>query len=205
MTTQHVRQRGQAVIEALLMLPLMALLLWATSGIGSLQFSAQQTTQVGRTAAMSAARGQPLPSLRAPAGMDLSGAVQTLSGTTPPQMAALQGEWLGGAMTLLSVEARAQPKRMDPLIGLSISRRLSVASGAGYAHGDADAQRRVGASSTGWLQAGQTSLSEAARMQRPVERTDGPWGRPKLSLDWLSHWADVVPADRLAKRGESRR
>ena len=27
---------------------------------------------------------------------------------------------------------------------------------------------------------------------------DSPWGRPALSLDWLSSWADVVPAEGLA-------
>ncbi|WP_313619396.1 pilus assembly protein [Achromobacter sp.] len=202
MTTRRVRQHGQAVIEALLMLPLMALLLWATSGIGSLQYSAQQTTQAGRKAVMSAAQGQPMTALKAPGGMDLSSAAEVLSGVSPPQAATLQDEWFGAALTLLSVEVRTQPRRTDALIGLPISRRLSVAGGAGYAHGDADGQRRVGAARTGWSQAGRMSLSEAGRMQRPLERVDAPWGRPKLSLDWLSPWADVVPADRLSKRGD---
>lgn len=200
MINARVRQHGQAVIEALLMLPLMALLLWAVSGIGLLQFSAQQTTQVSRQAVMSGALGQPLVLLRAPVGMELSGSAEVLRGAAPARASGLQDEWFGKAMKLLSVEARMQPRRADPLLGLPVVRRISVASGAGYAHGDADAQRRVGAAPTSWLQAARHSLSEAARMQGPVERVDGPWGRPRLSLDWLSPWADVLPADRLGKR-----
>lgn len=199
------RQRGQAVIEALLMLPLMALLLWAVAGIGSLQFSAQQTTQASRKAVMSGALGQPLQALRAPAGMGLSSDAAPLSGVAAPRVAGLQDEWFGAGLRMLSVEVWTQPQARDPSAWLPIARRISVASGAGHAHSDADAQRRVGVARTAWHQAGQRSLSEAARMERPVERVDGPWGRPKLSLDWLSSWADVVPADRLGNPGEQSR
>lgn len=205
MTRPGRRQQGQAVIEALLMLPLMALLLWAMAGIGSLQFSAQQTTQASRKAAMSGSLGQPLQALRAPAAMALSSDAIALTGVASPRISALQDEWFGAGLRMLSVEVRTQPRAGDPSAWLPIARRISVASGAGHANGDADAQRRIGAARTGWRQAGDGSLSEATRMQRPVDRVDGPWGRPKLSLDWLSTWADVVPADRLSNRREQSR
>ncbi|EHK64760.1 hypothetical protein [Achromobacter arsenitoxydans] len=205
MTRVAFRQNGQAVIEALLMLPLIALLLWAIAGIGKLQFSAQQTTQASRKAVMAGALGQPLAMLRAPAGMDLSSDAHALTGVAPRLAATLQDEWFRAGLTMLSVETRSQPQAAAPSAWPSIARRLSTASGAGYAHGDADAQWRVGQASTGWRQAGQSSLSEATRMQGPVGRADGAWGRPRLSLDWLSAWADVVPADRLSKDKEQTR
>lgn len=148
-------QFGQAVIEALLMLPLMAVLLWAVSDIGALQFSAQRTTQASRQAVMATALGQPVGSLRAPAGTELSGTVQTFPGAAMKSGAGLQDEWFGAAMNLLSVEVRSLPRGGKSMFDVPISRHISVASGAGYAHGDADAQRRVGASTTGWLQASQ--------------------------------------------------
>ncbi|KRC82941.1 pilus assembly protein TadE [Achromobacter sp. Root83] len=199
------RQQGQAVIESLLMLPLMALLLWAVTGIGNLQFSAQQTAQASRKAVMSGALGQSLEALRAPAGMQLSSDAAALADVARPPVSALQDEWFGTGLRMLSVEVRTQPRTRDPSTWLPIARRISVASGAGHAHGDADAQRRVGGARTGWRQAGQGSLSEASRLARSIERVDGPWGRPKLSLDWLSTWADVVPADRLGNHGGQNR
>lgn len=196
------REQGQAVVEALLMLPLMAVLLWAVSDIGAMQFSAQRATQASRQAVMAAALGQPVSTLRAPWGMDLAGEAQTGAGSATPG-AALQDEWFEGAMQMLSVRVRSLPAPGNALFGLPVSRHMSVASGAGYAHGDADAQRRVGASSTGWLQAGRTSLAEAGRMQPHVGRAEAPWGRPALSRDWLSAWGDVVPGDRLGRRAEA--
>lgn len=199
------RQDGQAVIEALLMLPLMAGLLWAVSGIGALQFSAQRATQASRQAVMAAARGQPATLWRAPDGMDVARGAQVLAGVASPRAATLQDEWFGQGMKMLSAETRSRPRAGDATFGLPIVRHISVASGAGHAHGDADAQRRVAGSATGWLQASRTSTSEAGRMQGYVDRADRPWGRPSLSLDWLSAWGDVVPADRLAKRSEEGR
>lgn len=205
MTHVDVGQKGQAVIEALLMLPLLALLLWAVAGIGKLQLAAQQATQASRKAVMAGALGQPLATLRAPAGMDLSSDANGLSGVATPRAAALQDEWFGAALTMLSVEVRSQPLVSDPSAWPLVARRISVATGAGYAPGDADAQRRVGQSRTGWRQAAQDSLSAASSMRRPVDRVDGAWGRPGLSLDWLSAWADVVPTDRLGKGKEQNR
>ena len=197
-------ERGQAVVEALLMLPLMAVLLWAVSDIGVMQFSAQRTTQASRQAVMAAALGQPLATLRAPAGMDLASTDQAWPGAVAAG-GALQDEWFGAAMNLLSVNVRALPRPGNAMFGLPIQRHISVASGAGYAHDDADAQRRVGASPTGWLQASRTSLAEAERMRRQVNKVEAPWGRPTLSPDWLSAWGDVVPDERLGKRAEDRR
>lgn len=195
-------ERGQAAVEALLMLPLLTVLLWAVTDIGAMQFSAQRTTQVSRQAAMAAALGQPVATLRVPAGMDVEGSAQRWLGSSAAGGGALQDEWFGAAIRMLSVQVRSLPPPGNVMFGLPVSRHLSVAFGAGYAHGDADAQRRIGASSTGWLQASRTSQAEAGRMQRTVSRAEAPWGRPALSRDWLSAWGDVLPGDRLGRRME---
>ncbi|MFJ3463316.1 TadE/TadG family type IV pilus assembly protein [Achromobacter spanius] len=204
MIRRGANERGQAVVEALLMLPLMAVLLWAVSDIGAMQFSAQRTTQAGRQAVMAAALGQPVATLRAPQGMDLAGTAQRWPGSVVAG-ASLQDEWFGAAMQLLSVQTLTLPRPGNAMFALPISRHLSVAGGAGYAHSDADAQRRVGTSATGWLQASRTSRAEAGRMQRQVGKVEAPWGRPTMSLDWLSAWGDVLPNDRLGKRAEDGR
>ncbi|SSW68337.1 pilus assembly protein [Achromobacter agilis] len=191
------RQRGQAVVEALLMLPLLALLPWAISRIGGLQFSALEMAQASRKAVMAVALGQPLKDLgAAAAGPTVSGGARPLAGVAPQRVAALQDAWFDAGLQLLSAEARqAGPD------SLRISRHTHVATGAGHAHGDADAQRRVGQAPESWRRAETASLAQARRLSSLVDRLDRPWQRPRLSLDWLSAWSDVVPADRLGSRG----
>ncbi len=198
------RQRGQAVVEALLMLPLLVLLLCAVPWIGGLQFAAQEMAQASRKAAMAGALGRPLQDLRAVTDMNLSGGADLLPGVVPPQVAALQDEWFGAGLKLLSVTASTGRRDRDAPAWLRISRRTHVASGAGYAHGDADTRRRIGKAPVAWRNAESASLVQARRLKPVIERLDAPWKRPGLSLDWLSAWADLVPADRLGrrKRGE---
>ncbi len=194
------RQAGQAVVEALLMLPLLVLLLCAISWVGGLQFTAQEMTQASRKAVMAGALGQPLQDLRAATNTKLAGNAGFLSAVAPPQVAALQEEWFGDGLKLLSVTASAERRDRDGPAWLRIVRRTRVASGAGYAHGDADTQRRVGKAPASWRSAEGASLAQARRLKPVIDRMDDPWGRPGLSLDWLSAWEDLVPADRLAGR-----
>lgn len=219
------RQQGQALVEALLMLPLMALLIWAITWLGDLQWSAQRVAQLSRKAAMSSALGQPVNQVRAAGPVDLRGSSTALSGVAPRSVATLQDEWFGTGLQMLSVQAQmsvqtpgqmraqslAQP-RVEPqtqTIGLSrgllpaplIRRYTRVVIGAGHAQGDADMQRRIANAPTAWRQAQRASAAEARRVGAAARRMDGPWGRPELSLDWVAAWNDVVPADRLGKRG----
>ncbi|MBB1597688.1 TadE/TadG family type IV pilus assembly protein [Achromobacter sp. UMC46] len=194
-------QQGQAVVEALLLLPLMAMMVWAVSGIGNLQFSAQQMSQASRKAAMAGALGQPLEPAWSSASSALKSQATALSGIASPRVRVLQDEWFGVGLRWLSVQARTAPVRHDALLAPSIVRQTRVAIGAGYAHGDADARRRIAGAPTAWRQAERASLAQARRVGAIAQRMDGPWGRAAVSMDWLSPWADLAPADRLGKRG----
>lgn len=207
MTKMRVRERhiacqqGQAMLEALLLLPLMAVIVWAVAGIGSLQFLAQQMSQASRKAVMSGALGQPLAPSWSRGSSVLTTQGKALQGIATPRLSALQDEWFGVGLQMLSVQARAAPLRVDALFAPSITRQTRVAIGAGHAHGDADARRRIASAPTAWRQAERGSLTQARRVGALVQRMDGPWGRPTVSMDWLSAWEDVVPSDRLSKRG----
>ncbi|WP_447988376.1 pilus assembly protein [Achromobacter spanius] len=192
------RQQGQAIVEALLMLPLMAVLVWAVSWVGGLQFSAQQLSQVSRKTAMFGALGQPVAPAHSTVAAGLRQRILELPGIAPSNMSVLQGEWFGDGLRLLSVYARAMPSRKGqaPII----ARHAHVAIGAGHAHGDADARRRIGNAPTAWRQVERASLAQARRVGPATRRMDGPWRRAALQTDWLSAWADVVPPDRLGIR-----
>ncbi|MGE8681367.1 MAG: hypothetical protein ACN6PE_22350 [Achromobacter marplatensis] len=116
-------------------------------------------------------------------------------------MSALQDEWFGSDLQLLTVKAQTVPTPGSGELAPSITRLTRVAIGAGHAYGDADAQRRIGNAPTAWRQAEKASLAQARRVGALAQRMDGPWGRSAVSMDWLSAWADLVPSDRLGKRG----
>lgn len=205
------QQRGQAVVEAMLMVPWMGVLIWAVSWVGSLQFSAQQMSQASRKAAMAAAMGQPLSPRDAMTAIGLNRRVEALTGVAALQVALLQDEWFGGELQLLSVHANANPNpypRAPHLVSAftaPITRYTRVAVGAGYAHGDKDAMHRIASAPTAWRQAQRLSVAQARRFESLVVRMDGPWGRPSMQTDWLSAWADVVPVDRLKQqRGQAK-
>jgi hypothetical protein len=100
--------------------------------------------------------------------MALSGKASTLSGIAPAQVKVLQGEWFGVDLRLLSVTASAARFDRDSAAWLRIARRTHVASGAGYADGDADAQRRIGRAPTSWHRAERASVAEARRLKPAV-------------------------------------
>lgn len=211
LTSLHVtrrRQAGQALVEALLLLPLMGLLVWAVSWVGGLQFSAQQMSQLSRKAAMAGALGkplgqplgQPLVPQESRNGARLTQRTYALTGVVAPRLAALQQEWFGHGLQLLSVHARAPSWRGQAAGVLPITRHTHVAVGAGHAYGDTDATRRIDHAPTPWRRAERDSLTAAQRVDALARRMDGPWGRPSLQTDWLSPWADVVPTERLVKR-----
>jgi hypothetical protein len=223
------RQRGQAIVEALLMMPLMGVLIWAVSWVGSLQLSAQQMSQASRKAAMAAAMGQPSIPRDEMTSIALNREVEPLTGVAEQHVAHLQDEWFGVGLQLLSVHAKAQAHakshakaramahaksraKPHPLANSLVSamtapitRYTRVAVGAGYAHGDKDATHRIAHASTAWRKAERVSVVQARRAESLVSRVDGPWDRPTLQTDWLSAWADVVPTDRLKQqRGQAK-
>lgn len=187
------------------MLPLMAVLVWAVCWVGGLQLSAQQMSQASRKAAMSGALGRPVSLGDSTAGARLTKRVAPLQGVAVPRVAILQDEWFGTGLGLLSVHARTAPSPRIAGLEPPITRHTRVAVGAGHAHGDSDARRRIGNAPTAWRQAERDSLAQARRVGALAQRVDGPWGRPSLQTDWLSAWADVVPAQRLTNRKEQAR
>lgn len=120
-------------------------------------------------------------------------------------MAPLQAEWLGAEARRVSVTAHADVAGVGPWGAARIERRTRVAAGAGNAEGDDDVRRRIDAAAISWAQTAERSLSLAREISGQVMVADSPWGRPALSLDWLSSWADVVPAEGLARNARATR
>ncbi len=198
MNPRHRRQGGQALTEALLVLPVLTLAFLGVAWVGKLQFCAQELAQASRQAAMSVAAGA------SPAALRTQGALAAYDQAVPAGAtsgnAGLQAEWFGAELRWVSVTAQSRLAGSRLWEAAQIQRRTRVAVGAGHAHGDHDARHRIGAAPTTWGQAAKHSLPLARRVGALAARVEAPWRRPAISRDWLSPWADVVPADRLSKR-----
>lgn len=187
--TRRIRQRGQALVEALVVAPVLILSFLAVAWLGQLVFRAQAAAVAARSAAMIAAASGPVQARSGALALTQASVVADDPGFTP-----LQAQWLGADARLVSVTAHAAVAGVGPWGGVRLERRTRVAAGAGNADGDDDARRRIGAAAASWTEAAEGSVSLAREISDMVSMTDGPWDRPDLSLDWLSAWADVVPA-----------
>lgn len=194
MSARH-RQQGQAMAEALLVLPGLALVLLAIGWLGRLQFSAQMLLQASRMTAMASAAGASNPG-QSGFQVQLEN-VPLRSGADGSNHTLPRAEWLGGEVRLVSATARGAVAGAGPWSVMTLQRRTSVALGAGRASNDADAGRRIAAATTTWRQVADRSQAVARAAGPVAAATDAPWRRAPLALDWLSAWADVVPADRL--------
>ncbi|MGE8656931.1 MAG: TadE/TadG family type IV pilus assembly protein [Achromobacter sp.] len=191
MTGGTIGQRGQAMVEALVLLPVLILMLLAIAWTGKVQYRALTLIQSSRRVAMSIAMG-------VPAGARDTARLQVTDD------AAGAGAWWWGPVRRVSATSRADVTGVAAWGGVRLARRLSVAADAGNARDERDTQRRIGASAAAWGRVAADARILARAIAPAIAAVDVPWRRPALSLDWLSSWADVVPADRKADDGSAR-
>lgn len=186
MTRRAIGQRGQAMVEALLLLPVLALVWLGIAWLGKAQYTALTLIQASRQAAMSTAMGRPLDptdrtrvEVTAAAGAD-----------------GWRDEWSGEDARRVWATSQAVVNGSAAWGGILLARRVGVAAGAGNARNEQDAQRRIGLSARFWGQVAADSISQVQALAPAIQAVDRPWRRPPPSEDWLSAWADVLPAER---------
>lgn len=199
----HATQRGQALVEAALVLAALMVLLLASLVLGRLHVASIQLSHVSRTAAMAAARGLAVQARVESGNAILHGVADVMPGESPSgSQAMLRDEWLDPAKRV-HVRAESRIELPSPLAGLRIMRQAQVLAGAGHASDDAQGQRRVG-NAASWRDAARPSLAQARAMAVALEPAEAPWGRSAPSMEWLQAWDDVVPDERLrAADGET--
>jgi hypothetical protein len=194
-------QRGQATAEALVVLGLIALLGTAVAAVGSLQWQGLEASHGTRLQAFRYALGDRKAGT-AVSSKRPSPRAAGLSGPGGPRFAALRRE-LGvedGGMVEMHA-AHAVPLHRHHGGQVVVRRHSAILAGAGHAAGDEQTQRRIMSSDAAWGRAARHSLAVAQRTRSRLKDIDRGWARPAPDLDWLSHWADLVPADRRSGRG----
>ena len=194
--------RGQASIEAVLALALLALFMHGIGTVASLQMQGLHAAQLSRHAAFAAARGQAdIPrwdsaAISAAPANHLDGGMQA----GDARAAMLAHDWLRTGSHLRVAHARVQADRRpvfarhdEPAVRLSVQRHTVLAENAGHAHGEAATVQRLGLSANGWTASAQRSQAAAQALYRRMQPVDTPWGRGRWSIDWLGPWADLAP------------
>lgn len=207
-TASPARQIGQGTVEAVLAAAALAGLACAIAWIGRLQFQALEVSQAGRLAAFTAARAPA--AARAGHGMSVSvsrtsSSSRTAAGGDDAVGRRLALDWLRVDDGLVAAQAR---RRVAPDVGwevfggvaapTSLLRHTAVAIGAGHAESDAHTQQRLTASQAGWARTAGASRRLSNALQSRVGNLDAAWGGRRPDDDWVSAWADLVPAARIA-------
>jgi len=200
--------RGQAALEAVLALALLALLMHGVATVGALQFNGLRAAQLSRHAAFAAARGQAdIPqgdgaTVSEAAAQWLDASAQAGDG----QVAVLAGDWLRADPRLRTAQASVHPvaaipfaQRDGPASVLAMRRHTTLAANAGHASSDAAAAQRIEGSASGWSDAARRSRDAAQALHQRMQPVDAPWGRGAWSLDWLGAWADLAPPAAAAR------
>ncbi len=221
-------QRGQALTEAILVLPVLMGLWWAVGLGGDLQHSGMQASGVSRLQAFrAAANSDPLAPDRLrvavasspvasasnvrPFGQveRLQGRYEPGAGSRQPAARLLRVQWMADERGLLRATARREvvdrlglgrDDSLASLASLAITRFTVLASGAAHSSDDTQAQARIGLSQAGWQSAASRSVRAGASLAAAMQRVDRPWRRAALDLDWLMRWQSVVPGRYVARR-----
>lgn len=199
-------ERGQGLTEALLAVAALSLCAQAIAWTGRLQHQALTVSQGSRTMAFSAARGY-RPSTSGDAQrVELSQIRSPAAGDDI--VARLGRDWLRVDDRILRVRAErdvAPETGLEQAYGAShrvtLRRETVVAPAGGHAASDADGQARLGQGETGWGRAARASQSLARTLSQRIAGIEAAWGERRPDGDWLSVWADLVPARYLSRRG----
>jgi|GEM_PF-884274 len=104
-----------------------------------------------------------------------------------------------GLIRTQSVQDNGRYLRMPAyraLSPLSLSRTNYLFVNAGQSDSASEVQDRIEKSNEPWLSASRQTRVLIKSVSEPLRRIDAPWGRPRLTTDWLMPWAGQSPAIR---------
>ncbi|WP_244193875.1 pilus assembly protein [Bordetella genomosp. 12] len=188
------RQRGQALPEMLVVAGVIAVLWFGVVQLSPSRMAVLEASQASRRWAFAVARSQMLPSVDRGVSLTALAAPQQRDNAVSAAGHALAAQWLELPPDWAAVQARPGP-------GMP-ARHTILSSGAGHASSPAETQQRVQRSALGWADSAAMSLRQARGLDEALAGLDAPWGRRRVSTDWLSPWADVAMA--AANRGGGR-
>ncbi|MCD0501636.1 hypothetical protein [Bordetella petrii] len=198
-------QRGQAAVEAVLVVALLVLFMHGVATVGSLQMQGLGAAQFSRHAVFLSARGMATPAFEhgALVSIDASPFVDASGTAGNPDAVGLARDWLRADPHLRTAFASVQAPGQVPFTQsgsaariMSIQRHTTLAVSAGHAHGQAATVQRLGMSPAGWTATAQRSQAAAQALHRRMQPVDAPWARGQWSVDWLGAWMDIGPGSR---------
>lgn len=201
----HIRQRGQAIVEMLVLIVAILMLFWGLLWLQRWQQIKLQTQHHAALQAFKFSHSHELSQdqeglttayllgLYSPIAHKEHTERQAL-GVMPAQHQFLdvaQQEGLLGATQRWRFNSTAQGD------GMQLRSQTSIWVGAAHANNDEQAVARLEASTSLWQYAQQNSVRTFKTLQPVISPVDAAWGRKTPSTDWLRPWQQSVPAHHL--------
>ncbi|MFC4274660.1 hypothetical protein [Achromobacter aloeverae] len=200
------RQGGFALVETGLVMALLLSLLASVALLGEWHGHGLRAAHASRLLAFLAARGEESGVRSAiPGGGAVARASTGFSMPGGAATAALRRDWGMAGDGLLIVEASARAARHASGTSAAASagllrRHTALIGGAGHAAGDRETQARIADNRVAWRRVADRTRRAGRRVALALGRIDAGWGRAAPDFDWLSRWADLLPAERLGVR-----
>ncbi|ALM83678.1 pilus assembly protein TadG-related protein [Bordetella sp. N] len=204
------KQRGFGLLETWLVMGLLLALAAGGALLGEWHGLGLRAAHASRAQAFHAAQGAREHAGGSPDDVDNAAAMDLFRDTALPSVASgfsmpggavtadLRRDWNMAHDGLLAVHAGAHAVRQGEATGAGVLRRhTALISGAGHATGDRAAQARIAGHRAAWRQAADRTRRAGRRVALALNRIDAGWGRSAPEFDWLTRWADLVPAERL--------
>jgi hypothetical protein len=198
-------QHGQALVESLVALALIAGLATAVISLGRLQWHGLEASNTARMQAFRYVVGD---REAVAASLNVVRSPHAAAFTAPggPQAAGLRRELGVEDRGMVTARARvAVPLHRQYGDRMILSRHTAILADAGHASDDGQAQRRIAASHVAWGQAARASVAAARQTRARLRDMDAGWARAVPDIDWLTPWDDLVPVDRLDRVGSGKR
>jgi len=199
-------QRGQALVEAALVMSVLLGVMLVVHATGVWQDEALRTGLAARQAAFAYTRFAPEPGYDIAADVNIALAARLTDEAQPGGVhrhaGVLRREWALGEADVTSVQA-VVPMSHASHAGarLNFTRHTALLRGAGHSAGDTQVQQRVGQSALGWQTAARQSSSAGQAVAARLAPLDLAWGRAQPTFDWFSDWTARVPSAFLRTGG----
>jgi len=207
MNTVAPAQRGQALVEATLILGLLVGLMWALRATGVWQDETLRAGLAARQAAFAYSRFAPDPGnlddnaqvnwIRA---AHLSEAGQP--GGAHRHAGVLRRQWQLGEINVVAAQVTVPLSLTSQADGSRVFKRYTaILRGAGHSGGDAQTQQRVASAALAWQTVANRSSAVGRTVAARLNPLDAAWQRAQPGFDWLSDWTAVVPPVFLSAQG----
>ena len=185
------KEKGQALFESIFILLILGILLFAIQFTGQLR--AHSLEMLGKSSFLTFLKSRQT-DFNKDKFISSQPTGSRLLNTFSEQLLDIRGQGKIAVASQHSLTKEAQSKTQFLLTPVSVERASYLYINAGKSHTPLQAQSRIAHSDAAWRATTHPTQNMLKHYIAPLAQTDSPWGRGRLSIEWLNTWAGKVPA-----------